>query len=198
MAYLTAWITSLIVFIMLITLIDLLMPQSNLKRYAELSISLILMLLLLQPIFDLTQTDVSVDHWMRVMEGSLEDRNMEEMIEDKKTDIQAHHDAYISEQMTRELLLDVEEPLESTFGLTIHQIDVDEFEEKGELTVWLRSNSEETSHTESIEPVDVQVANRDGIAFEEVSDHESEVRKMIAGAWGMEEEALHLVWEGGD
>lgn len=47
----TDWVTQIILFIILASVIDLLVPANHLQKYVRLAISLILILILLQPVF---------------------------------------------------------------------------------------------------------------------------------------------------
>lgn len=51
--YLTDWLKKLILLILLATIVDLLLPNSNMQRYARLVIGLLIILTMLSPIFSL-------------------------------------------------------------------------------------------------------------------------------------------------
>ncbi len=55
----TDWVTQIILFIILASVIDLLIPANHLQKYVRLAISLILILILLQPVFYLFNTDIN-------------------------------------------------------------------------------------------------------------------------------------------
>lgn len=55
----TDWVTQIILFIILASVIDLLVPANHLQKYVRLAISLILILILLQPVFYLFNTDIN-------------------------------------------------------------------------------------------------------------------------------------------
>lgn len=51
MSFLTEWITSIILFILFAIVIDLLLPNSSMQKYAKMVVSLLLIVVMLNPIF---------------------------------------------------------------------------------------------------------------------------------------------------
>ncbi|PSL43191.1 stage III sporulation protein AF [Salsuginibacillus halophilus] len=190
MTYITEWIASLILFLLLAAIVELLLPATNLKRYAELAMSLILMLLLLQPVFDLINEPL--EDKLPVIPAETEQLNEE--IEAKKKEIQAGHDAYISEQMAVQLGQDVNDTLQAEFGLEVRDVDARRFESEGKLNVVLGA-SERDGPEEGITSVSIAVNEAHEGEQTEVDRQKEEVRMLLAEAWEMSEADLELVWE---
>ncbi len=57
MSFLTEWITSIILFILFAIVIDLLLPNSSMQKYAKMVVSLLLIVVMLNPIFALFRAD---------------------------------------------------------------------------------------------------------------------------------------------
>lgn len=57
MSFLTEWITSIILFILFAIVIDLLLPNSSMQKYAKMVVSLLLIIVMLNPIFALFRAD---------------------------------------------------------------------------------------------------------------------------------------------
>ena len=58
MTFLMEWVAQIILFIILATIIDLLIPQSSFQKYIKLAIGLILILILLNPVFSVLNIDI--------------------------------------------------------------------------------------------------------------------------------------------
>ena len=58
MEFISEWVTQIIIFILLATIIDLLVPKLTMHKYIKLAIGLILIIILLTPIFTLFKVDV--------------------------------------------------------------------------------------------------------------------------------------------
>lgn len=59
MSFLTEWITNIIVFILLAVVIDLLLPNSSMQKYAKMVISLLLIIVIINPIFKIFSADMN-------------------------------------------------------------------------------------------------------------------------------------------
>ncbi|WP_054636466.1 stage III sporulation protein AF [Thalassobacillus sp. C254] len=125
MEYLTDWVTTLIVFILVAVLIEMLMPSSKFQRYIRLCLSLTLMVIILQPLFYLFQRDIH-SFLPEYYEGEIVSAEwMEEKMIQKKTEIQAGQDAYISEQMAEQMELQVAEEVEKKWNMELSRVEVE-------------------------------------------------------------------------
>ncbi len=60
MSFLTEWLTSIILFILFAIVIDMLLPSSSMQKYAKMVVSLLLIIVMLNPIFKLFKTDPEI------------------------------------------------------------------------------------------------------------------------------------------
>lgn len=60
MSFLTEWLTSIILFILFAIVIDILLPSSSMQKYAKMVVSLLLIIVMLNPIFKLFKTDPEI------------------------------------------------------------------------------------------------------------------------------------------
>lgn len=60
MSFLTEWLTSIVLFILFAIVIDMLLPNSSMQKYAKMVVSLLLIVVMLNPIFKLFKTDPEV------------------------------------------------------------------------------------------------------------------------------------------
>ncbi|AXF54787.1 stage III sporulation protein AF [Salicibibacter kimchii] len=198
MAYFNEWITTLIVFLLIAVILELLLPTSTMKRYADLILGLIMMILILQPVFDLLNREPET--WFdwgdfQVTEGVDE---MEIAIDEKKSEIQASHDAYISEQVGARLGREAEQALEDDFNLGIKEISAATDTEL-EVAVVVGEVDEQEAETVAVQPVD-EISTDDAT---ETADHTrtgedretEEVRARLAEVWQIEESNIDVSLE---
>lgn len=112
LSFLTEWITSIILFILFAIVIDLLLPNSSMQKYAKMVVSLLLIVVMLNPIFALFRADPD-KIFSELMKGK-EEAQSEEIKSDefRKKEIQASQRAYILKQMAVQLEKSAKEPLE--------------------------------------------------------------------------------------
>ena len=122
MEFLIEWVTNIILFILLATVIDMLLPNTSLQKYTKMVTGLLLIAIILTPIFKLISKDFeTVMAQIPTFQDSGE-KNMENLIELQKKEIQASNHAYILETMAVQLEKGVEEELMEQFGLKIANI----------------------------------------------------------------------------
>ncbi|MFC5713321.1 stage III sporulation protein AF [Thalassorhabdus alkalitolerans] len=204
MEYLTDWVTTLIVFILVAVLIEMLMPSSKFQRYIRLCLSLTLMVIILQPLFDLFQRDIH-SFLPEYYEGEIVSAEwMEEKMIQKKTEIQAGQDAYISEQMAEQMELQVAEEVEKKWNMELSRVEVEFLEDVNADTidpsqaffvhVTLNEKKQEGA-VEAIAPVHIQTESEN----EQSSPPSSlrEIERFLASNWEVEEQNLSIEMEGG-
>lgn len=204
MSSLKDWITQIIVFLLLVMIIEMLIPQTKMKKYVHTVLSLLFLLLFLQPLFQFLNMDIkeATEQAIIEFEGSMDENTLENEIELKKNEIQASQDAYVVEEILVQMKKQVEEELNNTYGVIISDISF-QFEPENkqaieylkEVTVYLLedsiSNQGEVKEIVIGEPEETVVSNA---ATETKRD---EIKTFLNEVWELEEETLVLVWEGG-
>ena len=94
MSLLVEWIRTIIIFILLATIINMILPNSNIQKYVKMVVGLIFIVIILNPIFKLLQSDLSetlsvFDRDTYITTGSLENT-----INEKKKEIHVRTDQY--------------------------------------------------------------------------------------------------------
>ncbi|TYR82452.1 stage III sporulation protein AF [Priestia megaterium] len=135
MQALTSWITNIILFILLATVINLLLPNSGLQKYTKLVIGLLLMLIIITPVFQIFKVDVNQMLKSMNVSSLKNDPQIENLIESQKKEIQASQRAYILEQMAVQMEADVKEELMGQYGVAIDQIHIETKNETDEPNV---------------------------------------------------------------
>ncbi|KGX88844.1 stage III sporulation protein AF [Pontibacillus litoralis] len=206
MDYLISWVTQIILFLLLALVSDLLLPSSQFRKYTKMVVGLLLILIFLQPIFHLFQTDMNqvLSEQMMSWNQEMEVEEMENLIEVKKSEIQASQRAYILEEMAVQLENKVKEGLMNEHEVAIQdfsfQFTTDQeigFETLEQLSVVLSSNVGETQQgrVEDVEYVSINVQERNQQQVNQPST--KHVREFLADEWQIPKEKIDIQWEGG-
>src|SRR5690625_1559278 len=126
MDFIMDWITQIIIFVLLASIIDLLVPTSAMKKYIKLVVGLILLLILLKPVFYIFQVDIQheVETALSAITSSTGNEDSVENLADfQKTEIEERQDAYILEQMAVQLIEIAKDPLYGEYQIEITSID---------------------------------------------------------------------------
>ncbi|MDQ0224949.1 stage III sporulation protein AF [Metabacillus niabensis] len=211
MAFLTEWITNIIVFILLAVIIDLLLPNSTMQKYAKMVISLLLIIVIINPIFRIFTTDMNdVLEQFQVNNSASTETDIKNSMEFQKKEIQASQRAYILEQMAVQMKTMAEEELVQRYDVTIDKIllseskQADQIHSQKDLTqieVLLKENAEETVEEEAIEtvqPVTIDTTKELETDVEQSKINPNEVTAFLAEIWEVEEEKITLLLEGGE
>lgn len=201
MGALVDWVTQIIMFVLLAAVIDLLTPQTAMKKYIKLVVGLLLILILLKPIFAIFQLDMEKAVSESVLQVGREmetDQNIENLIDFQKKEIESTQHAYILEQMAVQLKEIAEVPMEEEFELSISDIDF--------------VFQDEEMSMESLQEVIVYVEDADkGVEIDEIEEvvidtgsnkiegeEENEpVQELLQRLWELEEQRITIVKEGG-
>ena len=116
MSFLTEWITNIIVFVLLATVIDMLLPSSNMQKYAKIVTGLLLITIILTPLLKLLTSDFDKVMNSIDINSSYQNNSVENLIEMKKKEIQASQRAYILEQMAVQMKQQAEKEMINEYG----------------------------------------------------------------------------------
>lgn len=199
----TDWVTQIILFIILASVIDLLVPANHLQKYVRLAISLILILILLKPVFYLFNTDINaaISRSMNEIENQFNDQpSIENQIDLEKKEIESGQDAYILEQMAFELEKIAEDPLQEEFSVQIESIDFQfsvadsvSYEELTEVIVYITESEPGEGAMNTVEDVVIDWSHE-----EEAHPEESfqEIEDSLREIWEIEDKKITVYWEG--
>ncbi|USK32501.1 stage III sporulation protein AF [Bacillus sp. F19] len=205
MSFLTEWIANIILFIMLAVILDLLLPNSAMQKYAKMVISLLLIVIILSPVFKLLSADINTLVSDIQMESPAKEEEIKKMIDLQKKEIQASNDAYILENMAVQLKSQAKEELVQSYDVTIKQISlsVDEpFEEiqnslQG-IEVTLETEEAGSEAVETIQQVVLGAAETAETEKENQIRRASEIKAYLASIWEVDPEKISLKMEGGE
>ncbi len=204
--YLIQWISNILIFVLFAVLVDMLLPNSNLKRYTKMVTGLLLITIILSPLFRLVSQDiesalgqVQMDEWSKEVQT-------ENLFDTKKTEIQASQRAYMLEQMAVQLKKSVQGELRDEYGVEIADMQVEVAkdldtmypEDIESMTIQLtpyEENSETQDTVEVIEIVDIDTGEPKKEDTQTVKQIEP-IRDWLQSTWGMEGVAFNVYFEG--
>ncbi|MDX8359639.1 MULTISPECIES: stage III sporulation protein AF [Bacillaceae] len=196
MEFLLEWITNVILFLLLATVIDLLIPDTSIQKYVKMVTGLLLITIIITPLLQLLSTDIDQIFSSMNTKSEFQEEMLENEIEMKKKEIQASHRAYILEQTAVQMKEDVEEELIETYGYMIQDIEifltddtvtgvevmVTKYHADGVTVPVVKSISINTSQP--------MKKNNKSVAEQDISKH-------LSDAWEIDSELIHVQMEGG-
>jgi stage III sporulation protein AF len=199
-SFLAGWVSNIIIFVLLATVIDMLLPNSALQKYAKMVIGLLLIAIIITPILGLFNKDF--DEILSAATSEFEDQKKKDLgnlTEMKKKEIQAAQGAYILEQMAVQLQTEVEEELMVDYNMKISSIDVGvkNEEEPGvddlqNITISLeKAEGKENSEIEAVAKVDI---NADSPSTSNDANLDA-VKRFLATSWSVDEEIIEIAGE---
>ncbi|PAE96026.1 stage III sporulation protein AF [Shouchella clausii] len=203
MEFINGWVTSIVLLILLAVVLELLLPNTALKNYVKLVVSLMLLVMMLQPVLSLFHQDPEKWLYSLVEQASQQEQaiDIEEKINSQKKEIDQFFDAYTSEQVAVQLKDQVEEKLASRHRMSITHIAVVETAEEPGVTIEVHVGSEKAESSlgagKPIEPVSIEIDTTDGRSQQKLVENNDEVALFLADEWGVPESAITLVREGG-
>ncbi|MDF2903424.1 MAG: stage sporulation protein [Bacillus sp. (in: firmicutes)] len=203
MEFLKEWITNIILFILLATVIDMLLPNSNMQKYTKMVIGLLLITIILSPIFKLISSDFEGQLARIPSLEKTSDKKMENLIEMKKKEIQASQHAYILETMAVQLEKDAKKELMDQYGLQIANIDIS-INEKDQrafpgnlekVIVDVQKPNPKSDAIEVIESVDISTA--EPLPSKRNND-KAKIATLLSKKWNIDEQTIEVeMVEGG-
>jgi stage III sporulation protein AF len=199
MSFLTEWITNIIVFVLLATVIDMLLPSSNMQKYVKIVTGLLLITIILTPLLKLMTSDVdNVMDSFRINGGS-QNNSVENLIEMKKKEIQASQRAYILEQMAVQMKQEAEKELMDEHGKVINKVNIAATDLENipdsitEVTVYLSSKKEKNA-IEAVQNVEIDTGDK--TREKKTDDNVSQVTSLLAERWNLSPDKI-IIAEGG-
>lgn len=208
MSFFTDWLTNIIVLILLATIVEMMLPNSEMRRYVKMTVGILLLFLILKPLLSIFTVDVEQTFSHLVTEAVQSDYKTEKLINLQKTEIENGQRAYISEQIAVQLKEEMKEVLQTEHALTITSVEV-ELNEKGRdisdleiktVSVHVKPHEveEDDERVIQIEEVKIDTSQQRPLELYKESTNELEkIRTLLSEKWQLPEEAILLTWEGG-
>ncbi|GGA68097.1 stage III sporulation protein AF [Ornithinibacillus halotolerans] len=205
MDFIINWVAQIIIFILLATVIDLLIPNGGMKKYIKFVVGLVLILIFLQPIFYFFKIDIQhavQSSFQTIINDNSNQSGVESLINLQKSDIESSTTAYISEQMAVQLKEIATAPLLDNYQVEIKDISFT-FSEGGaytyeglqEVIVYLGESDAGEGTVNVVEDV-VIGSGSEPKSSEEQIDLEG-IESLLRKSWELTDKELTVIWEGG-
>ncbi|WP_261129398.1 stage III sporulation protein AF [Bacillus sp. Marseille-Q3570] len=202
MSFIYEWVTNIILIILLATILELLLPSNAFQKYVKVVIGLLLIIAILNPMIKMFSIDLNKELASFVnKEAFMKDGEMKNLIENKKSEIQASQDAYILEQMAVLLHQKVEDKLAEQYQKRLKDVVLQEKTQNGtEESQWiihatLENQSTDEDAIEAIQEVTIDTSTQ--IEPAEESADMKEIKAFLSKEWEVSPDQIVLVEEGG-
>jgi len=215
--WISSWLKNIILIVLLATFVDLLLPSSNMQKYARMVMGLLIILAILTPIIDIFANELSLTELFQQLEqqqpvnaSSLSEDQLKRSVESGQKEYQAKLISEVEAQMTSQL----KKMIEGSYDILLTAISLDAHLEAGtfvieHLTVYLLDNIPEnevvTTEQETIEPIQpVSIylnEHSNSVAVEEAVPEKldeklvSEVERLIFTEWGIAKELIVIKYD---
>src|SRR5690625_645919 len=213
MSFLTEWIVNIILLVMLATIIELLLPNTTMRRYVKMVVGILLLVVMLQPLLTILGTGNELDAWLFSL--SAETDQLEEevinLINLQKKEIELGQHAYISEQVAIDLEREITDLLLERFSFVIVQLHVEMVEDQvvhmssdqiKKVHVYVAmsetANGRDVNHPANVK--EVELVHIEATASKDVEKKKQkleQLRHFFATHWGIPIEKITVIWRGG-
>ncbi len=182
-------------------IVDLILPSSTLKQYVKLVVGLLLILIILQPLLSVFNVNVHqmVDQIIPTNSDSSVESEMENGMNQQKSEIEQIQAAYVLEEMVVQMENIVEEELQEEYNYQIEDLKVDwashptsEENELERIYVQLVTMDDDSA---KVEEVNIQIGDSLPQTSESPPHDANEIKDFLADQWGVEEEIIHIGWK---
>lgn len=203
MDFLKEWVTNIILFILLATVIDMLLPNSSMQKYTKMVTGLLLIAIILTPIYKLFSSNFETAISSITSYQVTGEKNMKNSIDLNKKEIQASQHAYILEEMAAQLKKGAEKELMEQYGLEIANIDIttkdnssQEFPDNlQKVTVLLKQPEKEDKAVEAIKPITINTETP--LSSKKTTEESAKIAAFLSQKWNVTKETVKVSIEGG-
>lgn len=203
MDFIREWITNIIIFILLATVLDMLLPNSSFQKYTKIVTGLILIAIILSPVMKLFTSDFESAIASMGQFNSLDDENIKNSIEFQKKEIQASQHAYILETMAVQLKTAAEEELMEQQGMEIANIELEvndqdqrPFPENLEYVIVHVKKAEDEGETVAVVR-EVEIDTNAPLPSKQTSQNTDQISSLLSEKWNVPEKSIQIMIEGG-
>ncbi|CAM3992769.1 stage III sporulation protein AF [Mesobacillus thioparans] len=203
MDFIKEWVTNIIIFILLATVLDMLLPNSSFQKYTKIVTGLILIAIILSPVMKLFTSDFETAIASMGQLSGQEDEKIKNSIEFKKKEIQASQHAYILETMAVQLKTAAEEELMEQQGMEIANIELEvndqdrrSFPENLEYVIVHLKKAEDEGETVAVVR-EVVIDTNAPLPSKQTSQNTDQISSLLSEKWNVPEKSIQIMIEGG-
>lgn len=192
MQFITEFAMSLIIFSLVATLLEMIIPNSNFKKYVQFVIGLVLVVIIFTPMAKLLRSDID----QKVSEGIESVTNdstnqVEELMNAQKGEILAGNQEYILNEFSKALKENANEEMVRKFSYSIDAIDIVlkddksevDYENISEINVRIGSNE----NSESVLPIEkIRIGEKNKSTNQQATRDLLEVQKFLIKTWELD------------
>ena len=205
MEFFIHWVSNIIVYILVATVIMMLIPNTGLAKYVRFVASLLLIVMMLQPIFQLFRVNIKevlAGYQSKTYEANGEIKNE---INNKKNEIQEAERAYILKQMAVQMKKDVEKSFTKEFEQEITNVDLEvkdgvntvkTSQDLSKVIVYVGPKKDETSNVEPVQEVSINTDQP--VQTDDEKIKQQELQTFLANKWELEDKQIEVKMEGGE
>lgn len=204
MDFLKEWVTNIIIFILLATVLDMLLPNSSFQKYTKIVTGLILIAIILSPVMKLFTTDFETAIASMGQYNGQEDEKIKNSIEFQKREIQASQHAYILQTMAVQLKTAAEEELMEQQGMEIANIELEvndqdqrSFPENLEYVIVHLKKAEDEGETVAVVR-EVEIDTNAPLPSKQTSQNTDQISSLLSEKWNVPENSIQIMIEGGN
>ncbi|MFA9559429.1 stage III sporulation protein AF [Evansella sp. AB-rgal1] len=206
MSVITTWITNIILLILFASIFELLLPNSKMQRYVKLVVGLMLLMVMLQPLLSIFQTDP--EEWLADLSSWSNETHIDQAdLELKTSELEKQNMEFISGQMAMELKNGVSREIEQKFNVDLLEVfvefsrlpenDEDFYESLKDVNVLIQEKGEsieEDSTAVKVVQIDpVSIERRESKDEEvEVGDTYEDILTFLSTRWAIPETKIQI------
>jgi stage III sporulation protein AF len=221
MSYIGEWIKHIVLLILMATFLDLILPNSSMRKYVKLVVGFLLILLILSPILKLFSYDQERLLLSLNEITQQEDRPLNLQVEREKEKIEEMQEQAVMSEVSEKWSREIKTGIESQFDLQVNQIGLGlESDDNGfyiqQLTLLVEQNSDEEGlntkeastssremEVEPIQPVIIRITDSGGKVEdqEKVSDEQKKIQEEVLAylkdEWNISVDKISFSWTRG-
>lgn len=188
---------NIVVFILLAMIVDMLLPNSSLKKYTKMVTGLLLIAIILTPLLKVASKDFD-QLASSISNTDIVNKNkIDNLIESKKKEIQAVQHEYTLEQVGTDMKKEVKEELIERFGKDIQKIKVESSNQTSvsknpvdKVIVYLEEADNDKSIS-VIKPIDITI-HSDNSDEKPATKESEDILAMLSKSWDISEKQIEL------
>lgn len=176
-------------------IIDLILPESDMRKYTKLVTGLLLISIIVTPLFKIFTLDFEKLLTSITTNAEKSEQSTGILIERKKREIQASQHAYTLEQMAVQMKNKVEKELIDHHQAVIKTIQISAdpnleppYDQLKKVIVHISSSDEKT---DKIQPVTINI--KDDLPIKEQKNEYGEMKKWLSAQWEIPEKIIEIV-----
>lgn len=192
----------MVVLVLIMTITTMMLPNQNMRKYAQFGLSILFIFFFIQPIAELFTLNLASESNQIVdsIIGDFSKKELDQSINFQKKEIQASSDAYVIEELTYQLKKEMEEEFKKVFDYQIEDIKIVTNNESGielqALTFYVHV-SETNEQISTVSPIIIDTRIKNGNISEHYTDDDLEMIHWLSEALEVAHTQIQLSREGG-